>query len=194
MDCRWYYVKILELVCWNFFLLASKSFTYYVINVYVPRVRANADQVLTTPLRVCRDPKMCWRNMWTAPYTLHPAPDVVTGCPTPCPPQVARWIIYRKVECSSYTPARGSLGPSTCVTQPSLQKCVIRHGSSWQNIIVMLYKTRKTNVLLIVSRFHSHLSLTKNNDAVFLHAITSRVCPLSMSFLFFHFGALYHSK
>jgi len=27
---------------------ASESFTYYVINEYVPRVRANADQVLTT--------------------------------------------------------------------------------------------------------------------------------------------------
>ena len=29
-------------------VLALESFTYYVSNVYVPRVRANADQVLTT--------------------------------------------------------------------------------------------------------------------------------------------------
>ena len=40
-------------------VLTSESFTYYVINVYVPRVRANADQVLTTPPRVSRDPKKC---------------------------------------------------------------------------------------------------------------------------------------
>ena len=40
-------------------VLASELFTYYVINVYVPRVRANADQVLTTPPRVSRDPKKC---------------------------------------------------------------------------------------------------------------------------------------
>ena len=52
-------------------VLALESFTYYVSNVYVPRVRANADQVLTTPPRVSRDPKKCWRNMWTAPYTTH---------------------------------------------------------------------------------------------------------------------------
>ena len=38
-------------------VLASESFTYYIINVYVPRVRANADQVLITPPRVSRDPK-----------------------------------------------------------------------------------------------------------------------------------------
>ena len=43
----------------KFVVLALKSFTYYVINVYVPRVRANADQVLTTPPRVSRDPKKC---------------------------------------------------------------------------------------------------------------------------------------
>ena len=48
-------------------VLALESFTYYVSNVYVPRVRANADQVLTTPPRVSRDPKKCWRNMWMAP-------------------------------------------------------------------------------------------------------------------------------
>ena len=42
-------------------------FIYYVINVYVPRVRANAYHVLTTPPRVFRDPKMCLRNIWTAP-------------------------------------------------------------------------------------------------------------------------------
>ena len=30
--------------------IASGSFIYYVINVYVPRVRANAYHVLTTPL------------------------------------------------------------------------------------------------------------------------------------------------
>ena len=40
-------------------VLALASFTYYVSNVYVPRVRANADQVLTTPPRVSRDPKKC---------------------------------------------------------------------------------------------------------------------------------------
>ena len=50
-------------------VLASGSFIYYVINVYVPRVRANAYHVLTTPPRVFRDPKMCLRNIWTAPYT-----------------------------------------------------------------------------------------------------------------------------
>ena len=58
-------------MCWKkkcYVVLTSESFTYYVINVYVPRVRANADQVLTTPPRVSRDPKKCWRNMWTAPY------------------------------------------------------------------------------------------------------------------------------
>ena len=49
-------------------VLASRSFIYYVINVYVPRVRANAYQVLTTPPRVFRDPKMGLRNIWTAPY------------------------------------------------------------------------------------------------------------------------------
>ena len=48
--------------------IASGSFIYYVINVYVPRVRANAYHVLTTPPRVFRDPKMCLRNIWTAPY------------------------------------------------------------------------------------------------------------------------------
>ena len=48
-------------------VLASRSFIYYVINVYVPRVRANAYQALTTPPRVFRDPKMCLRNIWTAP-------------------------------------------------------------------------------------------------------------------------------
>ena len=36
--------------------------------MYVPRVRANAYQALTTPPRVFRDPKMCLRNIWTAPY------------------------------------------------------------------------------------------------------------------------------
>ena len=49
-------------------VLASGSFVYYVINVYVPRVRANAYHVLTTPPRVFGDPKMCLRNIWTAPY------------------------------------------------------------------------------------------------------------------------------
>ena len=55
-------------------VLALELFTYYVSNVYVPRVRANADEVLTTPPRVSRDPKKCWRNMWMAPnwYLLHP--------------------------------------------------------------------------------------------------------------------------
>ena len=53
------------------FVLASGLFIYYVINVYVPRVRANAYHVLTTPPRVFRDPKMCLRNLWTAPYYRH---------------------------------------------------------------------------------------------------------------------------
>ena len=44
-----------------------RSFMYYIINVYVPRVRTNAYHVLTTPPRVFRDPKMCLRNIWTAP-------------------------------------------------------------------------------------------------------------------------------
>ena len=44
-------------------------FIYYIINVYVPRVRANAYNVLTTPPRVFKDPKMCLRNIWTAPYS-----------------------------------------------------------------------------------------------------------------------------
>ena len=44
-------------------------FIYYVINVYVPRVRANAYHVLTTPPRVFGDPKMCLRNIY--------APNVV---------------------------------------------------------------------------------------------------------------------
>ena len=48
-------------------VLASRSFIYYVINLYVPRVRANAYNTLTTPPRVFRDPKMCLRNIWTAP-------------------------------------------------------------------------------------------------------------------------------
>ena len=61
-------IKYWNKVCWKrFVVLALESFTYYVINVYVPRVRANADQVLTTPPRVSRDPKKCWRNMWMAP-------------------------------------------------------------------------------------------------------------------------------
>ena len=46
-----------------------RSFMYYIINVYVPRVRTNAYQALTTPPRVFRDPKMCLRNIWTAPNT-----------------------------------------------------------------------------------------------------------------------------
>ena len=46
--------------------IASGSFIYYVINVYVPRVRANAYHMLTTPPRVFRDPKMSLRNIWTA--------------------------------------------------------------------------------------------------------------------------------
>ena len=50
--------------------IASGSFIYYVINVYVPRVKANAYHMLTTPPRVFRDPKMCLRNIWTAPYPL----------------------------------------------------------------------------------------------------------------------------
>ena len=50
--------------------IASGSFIYYVINVYVPRVRANAYHVLTTPPRVFGDPKMCLRNIWTAPKCL----------------------------------------------------------------------------------------------------------------------------
>ena len=49
------------------FYLAPGLFIYYVINVYVPRVRANAYHVLTTPPRVFRDPQMCLRNIWTAP-------------------------------------------------------------------------------------------------------------------------------
>ena len=52
-------------------VLASRSFIYYVINVYVPRVRANAYQALTTPPRVFRDPKMCLRNIWTAPIYIY---------------------------------------------------------------------------------------------------------------------------
>ena len=48
-------------------VLTPGLFIYYVINVYVPRVRANAYHVLTTPPRVFRDPKMCLRNIWTAP-------------------------------------------------------------------------------------------------------------------------------
>ena len=47
-------------------------FIYYVINVYVPRVRANAYHALTTPPRVFRGPKMCLRNIWTAPYPYNP--------------------------------------------------------------------------------------------------------------------------
>ena len=46
---------------------SSRSFIYYVINLYVPRVRANAYHALTTPPRVFGDPKMCLRNIWTAP-------------------------------------------------------------------------------------------------------------------------------
>ena len=49
-------------------VLASRSFIYYVINAYVPRVRANAYQALTTPPRVFRYPKMRLHNIWTAPY------------------------------------------------------------------------------------------------------------------------------
>ena len=52
-------------------VLALELFTYYVSNVYVPWVRANADQVPTTPPRVSRDPKKCWRNMWMAPKSCH---------------------------------------------------------------------------------------------------------------------------
>ena len=43
-------------------VLASRSFIYYVINVYdVPRVRANAYQALTTPPRVfsCSETPKC---------------------------------------------------------------------------------------------------------------------------------------
>ena len=69
-------------------VLASRSFIYYVINVYVPRVRANAYQALTTPPRVFRDPKMCLRNIWTAPYeTL----DNVESEKVPCP-DVGEWV------------------------------------------------------------------------------------------------------
>ena len=36
------------------------------VYTYVLRVKANADQVLTTPPKVSRHPKKWWRNMWTA--------------------------------------------------------------------------------------------------------------------------------
>ena len=48
-------------------VLVLRSFIYYVINVYVPRVRANAYHTLTTLPRVFKDPNMCLRNIWTAP-------------------------------------------------------------------------------------------------------------------------------
>ena len=57
--------------------IASGSFIYYVINVYVPRVRANAYHMLTTPPRVFRDPKMCLRNIWTAPKHCSPKQDCI---------------------------------------------------------------------------------------------------------------------
>ena len=44
------------------FVLVLRSFIYYVINVM-----ATAYHMLTTPPRVFRDPKMCLRNIWTAP-------------------------------------------------------------------------------------------------------------------------------
>ena len=45
-----------------------RSFMYYIINVYVPRVRTNAYHVLTTPSRVFWDPKIYLRNIETAPF------------------------------------------------------------------------------------------------------------------------------
>ena len=52
-------------------LLKKLILAYYVINVYVPRVTAIAYHVLTTPPRVFRDPKMCLRNIWTAPKSIY---------------------------------------------------------------------------------------------------------------------------
>ena len=48
-----------------FFYFQGRS--YFTSSMYVPRVRANAYHVLTTPPRVLGDPKMCLRNIWTAP-------------------------------------------------------------------------------------------------------------------------------
>ena len=48
--------------------------------MYAPRVRANAYHVLTTPPRVFRDPKMCLRNIWTAP-NLQPAEEGLITVP-----------------------------------------------------------------------------------------------------------------
>ena len=61
-----YLLRKIDLEMLSHLKIASGSFIYYVINVYVPRVRANAYHVLTTPPRVFRDPKMCLRNIWTA--------------------------------------------------------------------------------------------------------------------------------
>ena len=52
--------------------MAPVLFIYYINNVYVPRVRANAYHVLTTPPRVFGDPKMCLHNIWTAPNVMLP--------------------------------------------------------------------------------------------------------------------------
>ena len=59
-------------------VLVLRSFIYYVINVYVPRVMANAYHMLTTPPRVFRDPKTCLRNIWTAPKILGHINSTVT--------------------------------------------------------------------------------------------------------------------
>ena len=44
-------------------VLASRSFIYYVINLYLPRGRANTYNMLTTSPMGSRDPKMCLRNI-----------------------------------------------------------------------------------------------------------------------------------
>ena len=55
-------------------VLASRSFIYYVINLYVPRGRKNTYNMLTTSPMGSRDPKMCLRNIviYGQPLTFPP--------------------------------------------------------------------------------------------------------------------------
>ena len=67
-----------------FFFIYFQGRSYITSSMYVPRVRANAYHVLTTPPRVFRGPKMCLRNVWRAPSKMAQL--------NVSPPGTAQWL------------------------------------------------------------------------------------------------------
>ena len=61
--CNYMAIKCIEKNVYFYF----QGRSYITSSMYVPRVMANAYHVLTTSPRVFSDPKMCLRNIWTAP-------------------------------------------------------------------------------------------------------------------------------